>query len=189
MGLKSDKDKAIEEQYRQAQNIRNPFEGYNLTFKPLDTATLDTRTEDYYGQALSQLRRLLQQKRNEDIRAMTQRLVNQNIIGGVREAFQNRLASQYSGEIGSQLGALGIEKAKMRLQNLLTAQDQARIYDQLMMGLLQNQGAFNLNKQTLISNLASNLDDTTWLDDVLAVANTTANVIGAISGYQSNKKG
>lgn len=183
MGLKSEKDKAIQSLYSQALGeIRNPFADYNLQYKPLTTEQLDQRTDEVYNQQLRQLRQILEQRRAEDLRGLTQRLVNQNILGSQREALLSRMSSQYTGDYANQLTNLGIQKAQTRLQNLLTASEQSKAYDQLMMQLLGNKFNAQTGKFGALLQLGAQLDDTTWLDDVLAVANTVGNILKGLSG-------
>lgn len=199
MGLKSRQEQEAEKLYGQMQrtnvNIKNPFESYNLTFKPLTAGELDVRTQEYFGEQENALRQALAQKRAEDLRAVAQRLINQNIAGGLRNALQSRVSSQYAGQEAQALGQLKTALAGQKLQNLLTAQEQARLYDALMMSLLGQRANVDLanvtntlNKFSQLGGMVKMFDDTTWLDDVLAVLNTAGNIYGSIYGTNLFKK-
>lgn len=193
MGLKSDRDIQGQQTFRDIQSanvkINNPFENYNLRFKPLSAGDLNVSTEQYFSNAIENLRNLISRRRNEELRAITQRLINQNIAGGLRNAMQSRTASQFAQEEASGLSNLLGELARQKLQNLLTAQEQSRLYDLLSMQLLGQRTAVDqqnvsnlLNKLQLQGNTLQYLDDTTWLDDVLAIANTAGNLYKSVFG-------
>ncbi len=194
MGLSSEREKANRSFVREIQNtntqVRNPFANYNLAFKPLSANELNRYTDERFEQEINSLRNLIAQRRKEDLRAIAQRLVNQNIAGGLRDAMQQRVSSQYGAQEQNALNQLLTAKTQQAFQNLLTAQDQSRLYDTMMMSLLSQMANVdlanvqnNLQKLGLQGQAIQMLDDTTWLDDLLAIGNTVANIIGAIKGY------
>lgn len=193
MGLKSERDLANKEYLRDIRNIntqvQNPFTNYNLTFKPLGVEELNRYTDERFEQEINNLRNLVAQRRKEDLRAVAQRLVNQNVAGGLRDAMQQRVSSQYGVQEQNALNQLLTAKTQQSFQNLLTAQDQSKLYDTLMMSLLGQRANIdlsnvntNLQRLGLMGQAVQMLDDTTWLDDVLAVARTAGNIIGVIKG-------
>ncbi len=191
MGLKSRQEQEAENLYSKIggmqTSIDNPFAYYKLKSTPLETSILDKRTEDIFNTEITNLRSLLNQRRMEDLRGIAQRLVNQGIAGGTREALQQRVASQYAGQEQQGLSQLLSQKMQQQMQNLLTSQQSKQVYDQLMMSLLGNKANVDLSniknqmaKYQMQQQLLGFFDDTTWLDDVLAVANTVGGLAGNI---------
>lgn len=199
MGVKSRQEQEAERLYSQIgalnTQVENPFANYKLRTQPLSVSDLDTRTEAIFGQEATNLRNLLNQRRMEDLRAITQRLINQGVAGGSRQALQQRVASQYAGQEQSGLAQLLSQKLQQKMQNLLTAQQSQQAFDQLAMSLLGQKANIDLSnvrnrmgQYQMQQQLLGMFDDTTWLDDVLAVANTAGSIAtGFLTAGSSNK--
>lgn len=172
-------------------NVNNPFANYKTPFGYSD---ISSELKKLYGISLNEV----DTTANDAIKGVQQdtaaRMASQGITGGsllnsqvnagANGINKNRLASKTSllkNQASNNLSAMDMEN-RNKFQNTSAKGnfDLANIQNLFQKyGLLG--GAYGQQQSNL-----SNLDSTTWLDDLLAVANTGANLFSAINGGSDN---
>lgn len=119
--------------------------------------------------------------------------VNKATSGGTN--LYRQIASQQGAELGRQAAAslqsrgvggsvlnAAVQRAKNNANINAGNNIQQLLLRKLMMSpqIMQNLNQMDLQKLQLQGNIASQLSDDTWFDDMLAILNTAGNVVGAI---------
>jgi len=198
LGLESDKQKGMKEQmqkydsaYSDLQNqkfdVNNRFNGYKPQFGYGDmTSELDKLLSTQTGQ----LNRDAASTINSGNRDLGQRLASQGMTGGA--AFNQMLNNNRNQVNSNKFNALSNLLANRQNQNvgLMNTANQnqfniAQAGQQADFGNAQNRiSKAGMLNQLLMGrqNSVNQLDDTTWLDDILGIANTGANLYRGFMG-------